>query len=235
MPLEPRGLRNNNPLNLSYIQGQNPWVIGSDSRFGQYSTPEEGIAGAINQWRIYQSRGQGGTISSLINLWAPSSENNTGGYVSRVSSMLGLSPDAPVDLNNPGFLARLAGAMSSVENGRPLDPSIAERGVDLYNNWRASSGGASQPSAQGSGMLGRMTGCLTGPDAMMGPMGSLACMGSAVFGGPTAGGAASAVAGAASSAASNLGNVITEWLFRGGIFILGLILITAAVFALKGK
>ncbi len=36
-----RGLRNNNPLNLSYLQGQ-PGVTGSDGRFGTYANLTDG-------------------------------------------------------------------------------------------------------------------------------------------------------------------------------------------------
>lgn len=143
-PSLPRGLRNNNPLNLSFVQGQ-PGVQGSDGRFGIYATPEEGIAAGVRQLQLYAQRGVT-TLAGIINRWAPPNENNTGGYVAAVARATGLRPNEPVDLSNPAVVTRLVGAMAQMENGRPLDPAIASRGVQMALGG-GSAGGGGEPRA----------------------------------------------------------------------------------------
>lgn len=128
-PNLPRGIRNNNPLNLTYVAGQ-PGVQGSDGRFGRYGTPEEGIAAATRQLQMYGQRGLT-TPAQIIGRWAPPSENNTGAYVAAVAQRAGLDPNQPIDLADPVVVSRLVGAMAHHENGRPLDPAIVQRGVQM--------------------------------------------------------------------------------------------------------
>jgi hypothetical protein len=123
----PRGIRNNNPLNLTFVAGQ-PGVQGSDGRFGRYNTPEDGVAAATRQLQLYGQRGLT-TVEQIIGRWAPPNENNTANYVATVSRALGLAPNAPLDLSNPEVVSRLVGAMAQMENGRPLDQAVVQRGV----------------------------------------------------------------------------------------------------------
>jgi hypothetical protein len=148
-PSLPRGLRNNNPLNLSYVEGQ-PGVLGSDGRFGRYATPEDGIAASVRQLQMYGQRGLT-TLPQIINRWAPPSENDTGAYVSRVAQAAGLPTDQPLNLQDPDTLTRLVGAMATVENGRGIDPTVARRGVDAglalpVNGAPAAAGGSPPPA-----------------------------------------------------------------------------------------
>lgn len=129
--LEPKGVRNNNPLNLGYVPGQpglDP-VAPTDGRFGRYVTPEDGVSAAVLQLRSYQTRSGLVTPAQMISRWAPPSENDTGTYVRTVAAKSGLQPDQPVDLNNPDQASRLVGAMAQVETGRKLDPSVVQGGV----------------------------------------------------------------------------------------------------------
>lgn len=139
-PALPRGLRNNNPLNLGFVEGQ-PGVLGSDGRFGRYATPEEGIAAGVRQLQLYAQRGVT-NLRDIIARWAPPSENNTGRYIAAVAQATGLRPDQPVNLSDPAVVTRLVAAMAQMENGRPLDPAVAERGVQL-----ALGGGGTEPRA----------------------------------------------------------------------------------------
>ncbi len=126
-PSLPRGLRNNNPLNLTYVAGQ-PGVQGSDGRFGRYATPEDGIAASVRQLQMYGQRGLT-TLPQIINRWAPPSENDTGAYVARVAQASGIDPRQPINLQDPAVVQRLIEGMSLVENGRPLDSNVSQRGV----------------------------------------------------------------------------------------------------------
>lgn len=126
-PAEPRGIRNNNPLNLSFLPGQG--ASGSDGRFGVYPTMEAGIAAAHQQLLLNQDRGLN-TLAKQINRWAPPSENDTGRYIAAVAKATGLDPNAPIDLRDPAIAGKVIGAMAQVENGKPLDPATIDRALN---------------------------------------------------------------------------------------------------------
>ncbi len=131
-PSLPRGLRNNNPLNLSFHNAQlanNPGLR-SDGRFGIYPTMEAGIAQSVRQMQLHGSRGDN-TLARLVSRWAPPNENDTAGYIARVSRETGLGPNDTLDLTNSDVLRRLVGSMTAVENGRRLAPDVIERGVGM--------------------------------------------------------------------------------------------------------
>jgi hypothetical protein len=126
---EPRGIRNNNPLNLSFANQPGATLENHPAaRFAAFANPAAGVAAAVDQLKLYQSRGNN-TLRGMISTWAPPSENNTAGYVSMVAKETGLSPDQPVNLNDPAVASKLVQAMARMETGRPLDPAVAARGV----------------------------------------------------------------------------------------------------------
>ena len=117
---EPRGIRNNNPLNIeagSFTQGQ-PGFAGSDGRFAKFGSPEQGISAANALLDTYQNKHGLNTVRGIINRWAPSAEaaNDTGGYVASVAGRLGIDPDQPL---TPEQRPALIQAMSQFENGKP--------------------------------------------------------------------------------------------------------------------
>jgi hypothetical protein len=125
----PRGIRNNNPLNLTYVAGQ-PGVQGSDGRFGRYGSVEDGVAAATRQLQLYAGRGIN-TLEGIVGRWAPPGENNTGAYVAAVARATGLDPRAQIDMQNPEVLSRIVAAMGQHENGRPIDAGAVQRGVAM--------------------------------------------------------------------------------------------------------
>lgn len=126
-PNDPRGIRNNNPLNISYVPGQ-VGLVGSDGRFGIYGSQEAGIASAERQLLRYQERGID-TLTKVISKWAPPSENDTGAYVARVSRETGIDPNARIDFRNQQQAAAIIASMARHETGRQLDPAVVNRGV----------------------------------------------------------------------------------------------------------
>lgn len=153
---EPRGIRNNNPLNLESRDGQ-PGRVGSDGRFGIYGSMEAGIAQAARQLLIYQDRYNRRTVAEIIGRWAPSNENNTGAYVARVAQALGVDPNAPINLRDPTRMSALVGIMAQVETGRSLGADVVNRGVragldvpgQLTANTQITINGAGDPAAVG--------------------------------------------------------------------------------------
>lgn len=122
----PRGIRNNNPLNIEaggFTQGQ-PGYTGSDGRFAQFQTPDQGVAAASRLLDTYQSKYGLNSVRGIVNRWAPPAEaaNNTPGYVASVAGRMGVNPDQPL---TPAQRPALIAAMGQFENGRPI-PGAAQ-------------------------------------------------------------------------------------------------------------
>ncbi len=130
--LKPRGIRNNNPGNLVYIPDPaRAWdgQIGSDGRFGVYDTAARGVRALGKQLEKHARSGMR-TVRTLINVWAPPSENNTGAYVAQVAKALNVAPDLMIDVS--ARLPQLAAAIIQHENGRqPYAMADIERWVRL--------------------------------------------------------------------------------------------------------
>jgi hypothetical protein len=123
----PRGIRNNNPLNIeagSFTQRQ-PGFQGSDGRFARFETQEQGIAAADALLQSYAARGLN-TPMELIGRWAPPTDgNNTGAYANTVARALGIGPNDEIDMADPAQRRKLIEAMAQVENGQALGASTA--------------------------------------------------------------------------------------------------------------
>ena len=118
----PRGIRNNNPLNIRRSKDQ--WKglakTQNDREFCQFETAEWGWRAAFCLLtRTYFARYRLQTIRQLVGRWAPESENDTKAYVASVSRLSGIAPDEP--LGDPAKYAHrwmLVGiAMATHENG----------------------------------------------------------------------------------------------------------------------
>lgn len=143
---EPRGIRNNNPLNLQSVPGQEG-AIGSDGRFGIYNTPESGVAAAARQLLLYQDRDHLNTISQIIKKWAPPNENDTAGYIAQVSKGSGFGENQALNLHDPATMSALVKEMIKHETGRYVQPDVVDSGVNravttqIANNNTTNNGG----------------------------------------------------------------------------------------------
>jgi len=112
------GERNNNPGNLRF----NPaisWLgqTGQNQGFATFDTPLNGIRAMAKNLSAYFSRGLD-TVTKIISTWAPPSQNDTASYIAAVSNSLGVNPDDPLNLDDPGTMNALVGAIIAQENGR---------------------------------------------------------------------------------------------------------------------
>lgn len=129
--VQARGIRNNNPGNIrlgSQWAGQVPASEQTDAAFVQFISPEYGIRAMNRILNSYASRGLV-TIRSILNTWAPPTENNTAAYRANVSSALGVGQDAPLsNAQRPALIA----AIIQHENGtQPYDASLIARGISM--------------------------------------------------------------------------------------------------------
>lgn len=123
---QPRGIRNNNPLNIEaggYTKSQDGFQ-GSDGRFAKFENMDQGFAAAENLLGTYHTKHGINTVAGVINRWAPASDGNpVSAYAKSVADDLGVDASHPIDLANPVVRARVASSMAKFENGTAVPRS----------------------------------------------------------------------------------------------------------------
>jgi hypothetical protein len=124
----PRGLRNNNPLNIEagrFTQSQ-PGFAGSDGRFAKFASADDGIGAASKLLDTYSNKYGLNTVQGIVGRWAPAGDgNNVSAYAASVAKDLGVDPAQPLDMSNPTVKQALIMSMGKVENGRPIQVAQA--------------------------------------------------------------------------------------------------------------
>lgn len=117
----PRGIRNNNPLN---IRIGNVWLgevaDPTDPDFEQFSSMVYGVRAGFVLIRRYIRHYHRTTIPQVIAAWAPSTENNTSKYVDTVCQLSHIAPDDTLDYFDVDQMVRLVDAMIYVECGQHI-------------------------------------------------------------------------------------------------------------------
>ena len=118
----PRGIRNNNPLNIrrSKDQWQGMRREQTDAAFCQFENFVYGWRAAFKLLtRTYYHTYRLYTIRAIVNKWAPPNENNSKAYVENVSRLTGIHPDEPLGIpsEKPSRWIALGAAMAIQENG----------------------------------------------------------------------------------------------------------------------
>ena len=128
----PRGLRNCNPGNIRITkdkwQGLRP--VQEDPAFFQFTEMKWGYRALIRTLQNYRKRHGCKTIADFIRRWAPSNENNTGGYISRVCKEMQVQSSFVPDVDDKDTMCAFAAAISQVENGVPAVMEDVEAGWD---------------------------------------------------------------------------------------------------------
>ena len=129
----PRGIRNNNPLNIRHsaddFRGE---IKGKDKIFKTFSSMPYGYRAAFVILHTYLTEGCN-TIEKIITRWAPPSENNTGKYITNVEKWSGVPRDKELTAADGADYIMIVDAMSAVENGRNADISQVIAGFALQN------------------------------------------------------------------------------------------------------
>jgi len=129
--MNPRGLRNNNPLNIRHsvdvFRGE---VKGADREFKTFSSMPYGYRAAFVILGTYLSRGWN-TIERIISRWAPPSENNTEGYIRHIEKRSGVPRNKVLTATDGTIYIQIVVAMCFVENGVSADLSQVWAGFYL--------------------------------------------------------------------------------------------------------
>lgn len=140
MAYTPRGIRNNNPLN---IRKGDKWLgldearTAQESSFCVFTQMTFGLRAAfkiIDKYiRPHDAGGYGlTTIRQIVQRWAPWADgNNCNNYARIVSNMTCCSPDVTCEFT-PEFLHELVRAMAFVECGTALSYSDIQLGYLLF-------------------------------------------------------------------------------------------------------
>jgi len=129
--MTPRGLRNNNPLNIRHnadaFQGE---IKGTDKAFKTFISMAYGYRAAFVILATYLTRGLN-TIEKIVTRWAPPTENNTGSYVANVERWAGVPRHKELTAADGADYILIVAAMSFIENGINADISEARAGFNL--------------------------------------------------------------------------------------------------------
>ena len=133
---EPRGIRNNNPLNIrrSGDKGQGLCSCQNDKEFFQFEKMEYGWRAAFRiLCNTYYNKYKLRTIRDIVSRWAPAKENNTVAYIRHVSDYTGIGPDRVLESPKecPTDWLLIGYAMAVVENGKPLPAVPMLKGFSL--------------------------------------------------------------------------------------------------------
>ena len=137
---QPRGLRNNNPLNIrrSGDKWQGLRVLQEDKAFFQFSEMKWGWRAAFRLLcHTYYGKYRLRTIRDIITRWAPPKENNTEAYIRRVTDRIGIGPDKELGdpQTHPTQWMMIGIAMAIVENGTTnLDYLSMLKGYEMAND-----------------------------------------------------------------------------------------------------
>jgi hypothetical protein len=121
---QPRGIRNNNPLNIRKSGTAWQGKVGNDGEFEIFDSAHNGIRAAARNLRTYANSHGLRTIAGIISRWAPGAGRNadgstysqdTGGYIASVARNTGIAADKLLTVADyPAVIA----AMIHHENGQ---------------------------------------------------------------------------------------------------------------------
>lgn len=128
----PRGIRNNNPLN---IRIGNAWFgevpKPTDKVFEQFMEMKYGVRAAFILLDRYINHYKLNTIAKICTKWAPKSENNTLKYIETVSQVSGIDVTQRLKFDDRPTMLKLFKGMCVAENGCKIDDCDIEAGYEL--------------------------------------------------------------------------------------------------------
>lgn len=135
--MEPRGIRNNNPLNIrkgNNWKGERPNQ--TDKAFEEFETMQYGIRAGFIILRKYVTGYMGltqkfNTIELIIKRWAPPTENSTQKYIDFVSKDTGIPARQHVSFKDKTKMVAIVDAMIFVECGQRIDREIISSAYDM--------------------------------------------------------------------------------------------------------
>lgn len=131
----PRGIRNNNPLN---IRIGNKWrgevESPNDPYFEQFTCMHYGLRAGFVLLRRYIERYHLNTVTEIVSRWAPSTENATASYISQVCERMDVSPFEKLKFSDRKTMVALVDAMVLMECGTTISNDLIEDAYTIVIN-----------------------------------------------------------------------------------------------------
>lgn len=132
---EPRGIRNNNPLNIRYV-AKNNWQgrvkNKKDPQFEEFTFKFWGYRAAFLILYKYMTLYNLRTPFQICARWAPIGDNNNpSAYAKFVCNRMGCGLNDELNFRDPLQMIRLASAMTEMENGKQVSWTIIRTGYVL--------------------------------------------------------------------------------------------------------
>lgn len=128
----PRGIRNNNPLN---IRIGNTWsgevTKPTDCTFEQFVEMKYGVRAAFILLDRYINRYKLNNIAQICTRWAPKLENDTLNYIRTVADVSGIVVNQKLSFNDKATMMKLFRGMCIAENGCNIDDCDIDAGYEL--------------------------------------------------------------------------------------------------------
>ena len=125
--MKPRGIRNNNPLNIRHSANQWQGVREeqTDKSFVQFKSRAYGYRAAWKTLQSYYNRfcqqSKAFTVRNIIHRWAPPNENDTEAYIRTVLTLSGIGAQEnllpPENVDSYSRLSKMIAAMTCIECG----------------------------------------------------------------------------------------------------------------------
>lgn len=129
----PRGIRNNNPLNIRISKNQ--WLgkraHNTDGAFEQFDTMLHGIRAGFVTLRSYMRKYNLHTIAKIISRWAPTNENNTVAYIKAVSQRSEIDAGRELYFLDKEEMVNIIEAMIYVECGVAVSKEVIEEAYNM--------------------------------------------------------------------------------------------------------
>lgn len=130
----PRGIRNNNPLNIREnhlvdYDWEGEHDLDLDNGFEEFYEPLYGIRAAARILKNYRNKYGLNSVFDIIQRWAPPNENDTTSYIDNVAAKVGIGRNEQL---LDGDYTELIKAMIYHENGQqPYSDNVIEQGFEM--------------------------------------------------------------------------------------------------------
>lgn len=132
--ITPRGIRNNNPLNIrignTWLGERHPSEF-DDPDFEQFISMTYGLRAAFCILRRYIRHYHRNTVAKIIQSWAPSNENDTNKYVQFICSAMQCTADDEIHYEDSATMCELVQAMGRYECGVKIPLAEIEKAYKL--------------------------------------------------------------------------------------------------------
>lgn len=123
------------------------------SGFETFATPQAGANAQFKNFAAYAQQNPNMTVAQALAKWAPPNENDTNGYVAKISEASGINPGMPLGevLKDPAMAAQLLDAQTRLEKGGLPQGFNADTFMTAASGGQVGPGQIAQPPQQGGG------------------------------------------------------------------------------------